>query len=69
MAVPKRRMSRSRTHKRRANHDKLSPVHLSTCANCGSPVRSHHVCRECGTYRGREIVAPRSVEEALEADA
>ena len=69
MAVPKRRMSRSRTHKRRANHDKLSLVHLSTCASCNSPVRPHHVCRECGTYRGREIVAPRSMEETLDAEA
>ncbi len=69
MAVPKRRMSRSRTHKRRANHDKLTPVHLSACPNCGSPVRSHHVCKECGTYRGRQIVEPTTVDEVLEAEA
>ncbi|MCO4760140.1 MAG: 50S ribosomal protein L32 [Myxococcales bacterium] len=69
MAVPKRRMSRSRTHKRRANHDKLTPTPVSSCANCGSPVRSHHVCLECGTYRGREIVEPRSVEEQLDTES
>ena len=69
MAVPKRRMSRSRTHKRRANHDKLSPVFLSSCSNCGAPVRSHHVCRECGTYRGREVIAPRTIDETLETEA
>ncbi|HAN31401.1 MAG TPA: 50S ribosomal protein L32 [Myxococcales bacterium] len=67
MAVPKRRMSRARTHKRRANHDKLTPINLSVCPTCGSPVRSHHVCRECGTYRGRQIMEPTTVEDELTA--
>jgi large subunit ribosomal protein L32 len=58
MAVPKRRMSRSRTHHRRAQHDRLTAPTLSSCSNCGSPVRPHHVCSDCGQYRGKQIVAP-----------
>ena len=59
MAVPKKRMSRSRTGKRRANWDVITAPTLSTCANvsCGAPVRPHRVCGACGMYRGRQVLA------------
>jgi large subunit ribosomal protein L32 len=25
----------------------------ATCPNCGSPMIYHHVCPECGFYRGK----------------
>ena len=29
---------------------------LATCPNCGATVMYHHVCPECGYYRGRQII-------------
>ena len=55
MAVPKRRMSKSRRNKRRA-HDAIGVPARSTCPQCAEPKPPHRVCANCGTYRGREIV-------------
>ncbi len=66
MAVPKRRMSRSRTRKRRANHDRLTRPTTSTCPNCDGPVRPHHVCGACGQYKGREVIASVLAEDQMD---
>lgn len=57
MAVPKKRMSNSRTAKRRAQWDIIATPTLGTCPSCGAPVRPHHVCAACGKYRGRQVLA------------
>lgn len=57
MAVPKQRQSHSRTNKRRSQY-KVVPPSLSTCSKCGAPRLPHRVCADCGTYAGREVVAP-----------
>ncbi len=54
MPVPKRRTSSSKRNKRRA-HDALTPVNPIACSQCGEPVLPHHICRHCGTYRGRQL--------------
>jgi large subunit ribosomal protein L32 len=54
MAVPKRKTSKSRRDKRRAQHS-ISAPRLSLCPNCNQPTRSHQMCPTCKTYRGREI--------------
>lgn len=54
MAVPKRKTSKARRDKRRAQHGIDSPK-VNTCPRCGSATRPHHVCPTCKTYRGREI--------------
>jgi large subunit ribosomal protein L32 len=54
MAVPKRKTSKSRRDKRRAQHA-ISAPRVSTCEQCGAPKQSHRVCPTCKTYRGREI--------------
>jgi large subunit ribosomal protein L32 len=59
MGLPKRRTSRARKLKRRANW-KLAKPPLSTCKQCGTPKLPHRVCSNCGTYAGREIVAAES---------
>jgi len=43
---------------RRANHDKVVPVQLIACANCGEPSIPHRACPSCGHYKGREVKAP-----------
>jgi large subunit ribosomal protein L32 len=55
MPNPKRRHSKTRTSKRRAN-DHLTVPSTTTCPNCGARKLPHRVCLECGTYRGRDVV-------------
>lgn len=55
MAHPKRKTSKQRRDKRRTHYKADTPV-LTTCSNCGSTVVYHHVCPECGFYRGRQII-------------
>ncbi|MDX6514268.1 MAG: large subunit ribosomal protein [Gaiellaceae bacterium] len=54
MAVPKKKQSKSRRDKRRAQ-TAIDAPRLSTCSNCGAPVRSHRMCPTCKSYRGRDI--------------
>ena len=55
MATPKRRLSSARKNKRRS-HLAMGAPNLDTCPQCGEPKESHKVCRECGTYKGREVI-------------
>ncbi len=55
MAVPKKRTSRTRRDKRRANH-KAGKARLNNCPRCHSPRLPHRVCPTCGTYKGREVI-------------
>jgi large subunit ribosomal protein L32 len=58
MAVPKKKMSRSRTRRRKASWKVAAPAAVK-CEQCGRPKRPHRVCRECGTYAGREVIETR----------
>jgi large subunit ribosomal protein L32 len=57
MAVPKKRISRSRRDKRRT-HKKLSPVNVIDCPQCGESTLPHRVCRHCGHYKDRIVIEP-----------
>lgn len=63
MAHPKSRHSKQRTRKRRT-HYKLSTPNVIKCGNCGEAVLSHHVCKSCGFYRGKQITKATVVLEA-----
>ena len=68
MAVPKKRKSKSRRERRRANHDKVAPKNITHCPKCAAPRMSHRVCGTCGFYRDRtviEFVDPAAKTEAL----
>jgi large subunit ribosomal protein L32 len=56
MAVPKRKLSRSRTRHRKAQWIKMSAPTKATCPRCKAPTRPHTVCPTCGTYAGRVVV-------------
>jgi large subunit ribosomal protein L32 len=56
MAVPKRKTSK-RTKGQRNSHAALSPAVTRKCPQCGYERLPHRVCPNCGTYRGREVVA------------
>jgi len=55
MAHPKRKTSKARKNKRRA-HQSLKDVTLAECSSCGALHRYHHVCMECGSYRGQQVI-------------
>jgi large subunit ribosomal protein L32 len=57
MAVPKQKQARARMRKRRAQH-KIAAPRLNECPHCHQPRLPHRVCPHCGTYDGREVVAP-----------
>ena len=54
MAVPKKKISRSRRNQRRS-HDSLPSAVFQECSNCGELKQPHHVCPACGYYKDREI--------------
>ena len=54
MAVPRRKISRSKRDHRRG-HIKIKEYALSKCSNCDSLIRPHRVCPECGYYKGVEV--------------
>lgn len=58
MALPKRRHSRARGRKRRT-HWKLTPPSLVECSNCNQMKLSHHVCPNCGFYKGKAFMEPK----------
>ena len=58
MAVPKKKTSPSRRNMRRSHHA-LRPAAYAECPNCGELRRPHHLCKACGYYDGREVIAAR----------
>jgi large subunit ribosomal protein L32 len=54
MAVPKRKTSKARRDKRRAQHGITIP-RVQLCPTCRQPKRSHRVCPNCKTYKGRDV--------------
>lgn len=59
---PKNKTSKARRDKRRANW-KMGEVNLITCPSCGALTMPHRVCKNCGTYNKKEIVAKKSTKE------
>ncbi|MGY8997194.1 MAG: 50S ribosomal protein L32 [Alphaproteobacteria bacterium] len=58
MAVPKKKVSRSRRDNRRSHHS-LVAASINECPNCGEIKLPHHVCSSCGFYRDREVTEPK----------
>jgi len=56
MANPKRRHSKARTAKRRAQYKVKSVPTTQECPNCGHAKLMHRACPTCGHYRGRTVV-------------
>lgn len=49
------RHTKSHTNNRRSHHA-LTPSKIGTCKKCHAPALPHQICKNCGTYAGREIV-------------
>lgn len=57
MAVPKRKTSKARRDKRRANSNKLKKTTVVRCPQCHEPKLPHRVCKSCGYYKNKEVVS------------
>lgn len=56
MAVPKHKTSKSKRDKRRT-HKKIDGPVVSACPECNEARLPHHVCPECGVYKGESVIA------------
>tara|TARA_S200000501_G_scaffold331896_1_gene334227 strand:- start:706 stop:939 length:234 start_codon:yes stop_codon:yes gene_type:complete len=56
MAVPKRKMSKSKSRSRKASAWRVGRTARSTCPNCGASKRPHRACGNCGWYAGRQAI-------------
>jgi len=65
MAVPKNKVSKQRKRKRRT-HFKLHAPAMTVCPNCGEVTLSHTVCKACGFYKGKEVIAQPLEEDVQE---
>lgn len=55
MAVPKKKISKSKRDMRRS-HLALTPVNYVACPHCGGSKLPHHVCSICGVYNKKQIL-------------
>ena len=55
MAVPKRKVSKSRRDKRRTHYKAEMPT-TTTCSNCGETVLPHNICQKCGYYKKKQVL-------------
>jgi len=60
--TPKQKLCQSRSRKRfgtfqtKTRKKLTNLVKLVSCPSCGAKVLSHTACKECGKYRGREVL-------------
>lgn len=54
MAEPKKKISKTRTRRRRAGF-KAEAIHLVVCQNCAAQIQPHRVCATCGFYKGAQV--------------
>lgn len=55
MAVPKKRLTNTRSGNRRS-HKFLTKLNLTPCRKCGEMIVPHHVCLNCGTYKNDQVI-------------
>ena len=56
MAVPKKKMSKCRSRKRRT-HQKIAVPTIVVCPECQEAKLPHAACPACGAYKGRNVIA------------
>ena len=67
MAVPKRKTSKAKRDSRRASNWKLSVPGFVECPQCHEPKLAHRVCKKCGYYDGKQIIAVDTGDKKKEA--
>jgi len=70
--VPKKKTSRARTSRRyksfqnRARKKLVNRIQLVKCESCAAPKRAHHVCADCGSYKGKDVLSRPEAKAAPE---
>ncbi len=68
MAVPKKKVSRSRRNMRRfAAGNRMELAAVSKCPSCGEGCRPHRVC-SCGAYKGKTVRAVQTAAAPVVAE-
>jgi len=75
MAVPKKKVSKTRKHRRHAKWAfmKLRKIKnylaIVKCENCNQDKIAHRICPHCGYYKWKQVISikTKSKEEILEA--
>ena len=60
MIVPKHKVSKQRKHTRVASAWTISSPTISECPQCHASIQSHHACKKCGYYDGKQVIATKS---------
>jgi len=55
MPVPRQRHTKSKRNRQRS-HQALKSLGVAKCLKCGQPILPHQACKNCGTYKNREII-------------
>ena len=63
MATPKGKISKARKHSRQANW-KLTLPTIDKCPQCGQMKLRHRVCKQCGYYKGVQVVVMKEEKNA-----
>ncbi len=66
MAEPKKRLTSTRSGKRRS-HEFLQTKSLALCPKCKNPVLPHRVCQTCGFYKGEDFLKLEEKAKAKES--
>jgi large subunit ribosomal protein L32 len=61
-ALPKRRISQIRRDRRRAHYLRVAANNVVTCPQCHTLKLAYHVCPNCGTYNGVEVIEVKEAE-------
>ena len=69
MVVPAKRLSYSRSRKRRFQKEILNPSKLVRCKNCNALTLPHRICIECGFYKGRKYIYKKSTKTEKNKDS
>ena len=56
MIEPKKKTSKARRDKRRAQTWKIAMPTLVACSKCRELMQPHRVCKACGSYNRREVL-------------
>ncbi len=67
MAVPKKKVSKSRRDKRRSHHT-VKPVNVVIDSETGEYKRPHHINLEDGNYNGRQVIDKTQDEDEEEEE-
>ena len=56
MAGAQHKVSKTRKRLRRS-HNALEAAVTTKCPQCGEVIRPHRVCKACGNYKGKKVLA------------